>query len=38
MLPNFAVKEGVVALGELGYDEQTSQEDRWLCHVAKWST
>ncbi len=29
-LPNFAVKEGVVALGELGYDEQTAQEDKCL--------
>jgi uncharacterized protein len=30
MLPDFAVKEGVVALGELGYDEQTPQEDKCL--------
>jgi predicted metal-dependent TIM-barrel fold hydrolase len=30
VLPTFAVKEGVVALGELGYDEQTAQEDRCL--------
>jgi uncharacterized protein len=29
-LPKFAVKEGVVALGELGYDEQTQQEDKCL--------
>ncbi|MER9227049.1 TatD family hydrolase [Mesorhizobium sp. M0664] len=29
-LPAFAVKEGVVALGELGYDEQTAQEDKCL--------
>src|SRR6266568_5309084 len=29
-LPSFAVKEGVVALGELGYDEQTAQEDKCL--------
>jgi len=29
-LPRFAVKEGVVALGELGYDEQTPQEDKCL--------
>jgi uncharacterized protein len=29
-LPTFAVKEGVVALGELGYDEQTAQEDKCL--------
>jgi predicted metal-dependent TIM-barrel fold hydrolase len=30
MLPHFAVKESVVALGELGYDEQTAQEDKCL--------
>jgi uncharacterized protein len=30
VLPTFAVKEGVVALGELGYDEQTAQEDKCL--------
>jgi uncharacterized protein len=30
VLPAFAVKEGVVALGELGYDEQTQQEDKCL--------
>ena len=30
VLPQFAVKEGVVALGELGYDEQTPQEDKCL--------
>jgi predicted metal-dependent TIM-barrel fold hydrolase len=29
-LPGFAVKEGVVALGELGYDEQSAQEDKCL--------
>jgi len=29
-LPGFAAKEGVVALGELGYDEQTAQEDKCL--------
>jgi uncharacterized protein len=29
-LPHFAVKESVVALGELGYDEQTAQEDKCL--------
>ncbi len=28
ILPGFALKEGVVALGELGYDEQTPAEDR----------
>jgi uncharacterized protein len=30
LLPQFALKEGVVALGELGYDEQTALEDRAL--------
>ena len=30
MLPRFLVKEGVVAMGELGYDEQTPQEDKAL--------
>jgi predicted metal-dependent TIM-barrel fold hydrolase len=30
VLPHFAVKESVVAIGELGYDEQTEQEDKCL--------
>jgi predicted metal-dependent TIM-barrel fold hydrolase len=30
LLPQFAVKESVVALGELGYDEQTPLEDKYL--------
>src|SRR5512134_1893156 len=30
ILPRFAGKEGVVAVGELGYDEQTALEDRYL--------
>ena len=30
MLPHFATKEGVVAIGELGYDEQTELEDKYL--------
>ena len=30
MLPRFLVKEGVVAMGELGYDEQTPLEDKAL--------
>ena len=30
ILPRFALKEGVVAIGELGYDEQTQLEDRYL--------
>jgi uncharacterized protein len=30
VLPHFAVKDGVVAIGELGYDEQTPQEDKYL--------
>src|ERR1700730_9451132 len=30
MLPHFAVKEGVVAIGEIGHDEQTPLEDKYL--------
>jgi uncharacterized protein len=30
VLPRFLTKEGVVAIGELGYDEQTSAEDKAL--------
>jgi predicted metal-dependent TIM-barrel fold hydrolase len=30
VLPRFLVKEGVVAVGEIGYDEQTGAEDRCL--------
>jgi predicted metal-dependent TIM-barrel fold hydrolase len=30
ILPHFAGKEGVVAIGELGYDEQTALEDKYL--------
>ena len=30
ILPRFAVKEGVVAIGEIGYDEQTPLEDSYL--------
>jgi uncharacterized protein len=30
ILPRFALKEGVVAMGELGYDEQTPLEDKYL--------
>jgi uncharacterized protein len=30
VLPNYLMKEGVVAMGELGYDEQTALEDRYL--------
>jgi hypothetical protein len=30
VLPRFLAKEGVVAMGELGYDEQTPAEDRAL--------
>lgn len=29
ILPRFAVKEGVVAIGEIGYDEQTELEDKY---------
>ena len=30
VLPHFAAKEGVVAVGEIGYDEQTAAEDKYL--------
>jgi predicted metal-dependent TIM-barrel fold hydrolase len=30
MLPTFALKEGVVAIGEIGYDEQTPLEDKYF--------
>jgi predicted metal-dependent TIM-barrel fold hydrolase len=30
ILPLFAVKEGVVAMGEIGYDEMTDAEDRYF--------
>ena len=30
ILPHFATKESVVAIGELGYDEQTALEDKYL--------
>lgn len=30
ILPRFAVKEGVVAIGEIGYDEQTDLEEHYL--------
>ncbi|MBN9531253.1 MAG: TatD family hydrolase [Alphaproteobacteria bacterium] len=30
ILPRFAIKEGVVAIGEIGYDEQTALEDRYF--------
>lgn len=29
-LPRFALKEGVVAIGEIGYDEQTAAEDKYF--------
>ena len=29
ILPRFATKEGVVAIGEIGYDEQTALEDKY---------
>jgi uncharacterized protein len=32
VLPHFAAKESVVAIGELGYDEQTALEDKYLRH------
>lgn len=30
LLPGFATKEGVVAIGEIGYDEQTEMEDKYF--------
>lgn len=30
ILPGFASKEGVVAIGEIGYDEQTALEDKYF--------
>ena len=30
ILPRFALKEGVVAIGEIGYDEQTRLEDKYF--------
>jgi predicted metal-dependent TIM-barrel fold hydrolase len=30
ILPRYALKEGVVAIGELGYDEQTALEDKYF--------
>jgi predicted metal-dependent TIM-barrel fold hydrolase len=29
LIPRFALKEGVVAIGEIGYDEQTALEDKY---------
>ncbi|HEY5791437.1 MAG TPA: TatD family hydrolase [Gammaproteobacteria bacterium] len=31
LLPRFAVKEGVVAIGEIGYDEQSAAEERFFA-------
>ncbi len=30
ILPRFALKDGVVAIGEIGYDEQTELEDKYF--------
>jgi predicted metal-dependent TIM-barrel fold hydrolase len=30
LIPRFALKEGVVAIGEIGYDEQTGLEDKYF--------
>ena len=30
ILPRFALKDGVVAIGEIGYDEQTEREDKYF--------
>ena len=35
ILPRFALKEGVVAIGEIGYDEQTELEDRYFRAAAR---
>ncbi|EKE97726.1 magnesium dependent protein [Tolypothrix sp. PCC 7601] len=31
LLPLFACKEGVVAIGEIGYDDMTEAEDKYFC-------
>lgn len=31
LLPIYAAKEGVVAIGEIGYDDMTELEDRYFC-------
>jgi predicted metal-dependent TIM-barrel fold hydrolase len=31
LLPRYLAKDGVVAVGEVGYDEQTPTEDRWFA-------
>ena len=30
VLPHFAAKDGIVAIGEIGYDEQTALEEKYL--------
>ena len=35
ILPRFAPKEGVVAIGEIGYDEQTELEDKYFRAPAR---
>ena len=35
ILPRFALKEGVVAIGEIGYDEQTELEDKYFRAAAR---
>ena len=35
LLPRFALKEGVVAIGEIGYDEQTALEDKYFRAAAR---
>lgn len=38
ILPQFACKEGVVAIGEIGYDDQTANEEKYFraqCELAK---
>ena len=41
MLPRYLPKEGVVAVGEIGYDDQTDAEDKFYraqLELAKSST
>lgn len=38
ILPRFALKEGVVAIGEIGYDEQTELEDRYFRQQLELAT
>ncbi len=35
LLPLFLYKEGVVAVGEIGYDDQTAAEDKYYRAAAR---